>query len=92
MGYYVYILESNRSRHYIGFSSNLEERIIKHNSKHAGFTGTSEIWGIIIYKEVPTKSEAIQLERKLKSFKNYRRAIAYVRNIGGSGWLEHSDK
>jgi predicted GIY-YIG superfamily endonuclease len=38
MSYFVYILESNRPRHYIGFTSNLEERLIKHNSKHKGFT------------------------------------------------------
>ncbi len=83
MSYFVYILESDQSRHYIGFSSNLQQRIIKHNAKHKGFTGTSEIWGIIIYKEVETKSEAMQLEKKLKSFKNYRRAIEYMKKIGG---------
>ncbi len=65
MSYFVYILESNRHRHYIGFSSDLSHRIVQHNAKHRGFTGTSEIWEIIIYKEVGSKEEAIQLEKKL---------------------------
>jgi len=39
---------------------------------------------VIISKEVATKKEAMQLERKLKSFKNYRRAIAYLKKMGGS--------
>ena len=81
---FVYILKSNRSRHYIGFTSNLEERIKKHNAKHRGFTGTSESWKIIIYKKLATKAEAIQLERKLKFYKNYRRATAYLKKIEGS--------
>ena len=84
MSYYVYILESSRSRHYIGFTSNLEERIIKHNAKHKGFTATTEIWKVIISEEVATKKEAMHLERKLKSFKNYRRAIAYLKKMVGS--------
>ena len=84
MCYFVYILESNCARHYIGFTSNLKERIIKHNSKHKGFTGTTEIWEVITYKEVASKVEAMQLEKKLKSFKNYRRAIAYLKRIGSS--------
>ena len=84
MSYYVYILESNRSRHYIGFTSNLSSRIIKHNCKHKGFTVTSEIWKIILYKELAGKTEAIQLERKLKSFKDYRRAMRYLKKMEGS--------
>ena len=84
MCFYVYILKSNRTRHYIGFTSNLEERLIKHNSKHKGFTATTEIWKVEIYKEVATKTEAMQLEKKFKSFKNYRRAIAYLKRIGTS--------
>jgi putative endonuclease len=84
MCFYVYILKSNRSRHYIGFTSNLSSRIIKHNCKHNGFTATTEHWKVEIYEEVATKTEAMQMERKLKSFKNYRRAIAYLKKIGGS--------
>jgi putative endonuclease len=79
MSYFVYILESNRSRHYIGFTSNLQARIKKHNCKHKGFTGTTEVWKIIFYKEIVSKKEAIQLERELKAFKNYRRAIEYLK-------------
>ena len=84
MQFFVYILESDRGRHYIGFTSNLQERIKKHNAEHKGFTGTTETWEIIIYLPVATKVEAMKLESKLKSFKNYRKAIEYLKKLGGS--------
>jgi putative endonuclease len=40
MGFIVYILFSEtKNRYYIGYTSNLEERIIRHNQKSKGFTG-----------------------------------------------------
>jgi putative endonuclease len=88
MSYFVYVLQSNRSRHYIGFTSNLRRRLIKHNSKHKGFTGTTEVWEIILCKELASKTEAMRLERELKAFKNYQRAIEYLKKIGGSAPTE----
>ncbi|MFZ5948778.1 MAG: GIY-YIG nuclease family protein [Stygiobacter sp.] len=84
MKYFVYILESNLKRHYIGYTSNLDQRIKQHNSKHKGFTGTSEKWEIIIYLELEKKDDAIKLESKLKSFKNYRKAIEYIEKLKGT--------
>ena len=83
MQFFVYILESDRGRHYIGFTSNLQERIKKHNAKHKGFTATSETWKVIIFIETKTKKEAMELERKSKSFKNYQRAITYFKKLDG---------
>ncbi len=81
MKYFVYILKSDRQRHYIGYTSNLEQRIRQHNSKHKGFTGTSENWELIIYQDLEKKDDAIKLERKLKSFKNFRKAIEYIEKL-----------
>jgi putative endonuclease len=40
MEYLIYILFSEiKNRYYIGFTSNLEERINRHNQKSKGFTG-----------------------------------------------------
>ena len=40
MEFIVYILFSEtKNRYYIGYTSNLEERIIRHNQKSKGFTG-----------------------------------------------------
>jgi len=81
--YYVYILISNKSRRYIGYTSNLEQRLSQHNRKHHGFTGTDEVWQIEIVKECETKEEAMTLEKYLKSMKNARKAAAYLRRIVG---------
>ncbi|OXA86634.1 GIY-YIG nuclease family protein, partial [Flavobacterium hercynium] len=40
MNFTVYILFSeSKNKFYIGFTSNLEDRIIRHNQKSKGFTG-----------------------------------------------------
>jgi len=78
MSYYVYILKSNRNRHYIGSTSNLESRLYKHNHKHKGFTGTSESWEILKFVSCNNKEEAQKLERYLKSLKNFRKALEYI--------------
>jgi predicted GIY-YIG superfamily endonuclease len=62
-------------------SSDLVERLKKHNCRHKGFTGTTERWEIDIYAEVESKEEAVNLERKLKSFKNYNRARRYLERL-----------
>ncbi|MBI2416537.1 MAG: GIY-YIG nuclease family protein [Ignavibacteriales bacterium] len=34
----VYLLQSTKERHYIGFTSNLQQRLSQHNRKHHGST------------------------------------------------------
>ena len=81
MSYYVYILKSNRNRSYIGYTSNLEQRIPQHNRKHKGFTGTREFWELRISTECQNESEAIKLEKYLKSLKNSKKAIKYLEKL-----------
>ena len=73
MPYFVYMLITNRKGKlisYVGYSSNLKKRLLKHNnSKGAKFTRGS-LWKIIYYKKYLSKSEAIRNEYKLK--KNYK--------------------
>jgi predicted GIY-YIG superfamily endonuclease len=82
MLFYVYVLESNKNRHYIGFTSNLPQRLAQHNRKHKGTTyGIDETWRFIITKEFSCKQEAMKTETYLKSLKNYRKAIEYLENM-----------
>jgi putative endonuclease len=81
MSYYVYILISNRNRFYIGYTSNLEQRIPQHNRKHKGFTGTKETWKLRISTECEDKIEAMELEKYLKSLKNSKKAIEYLEKL-----------
>ena len=67
----VYILFSEElDRYYIGVTSNLEERIRKHNSKHKGFTGKANDWRLVYKENYETKTAALARERQIKSWKS----------------------
>ncbi len=69
--FYTYILYSkNIDKFYVGYSSNLEERICKHNNKHKGFTNQTQDWEIVFSKAFQTKIEAQSCEKKIKSWKS----------------------
>jgi putative endonuclease len=71
MSYIVYILFSeSKNRFYIGFTSNLEERIIRHNQKSKGFTGNVNDWKVVYIENYNTKAEAQERELKIKSWKS----------------------
>ena len=72
MKFYVYLITStnkNKTISYVGYTNNLEKRLIAHNSsKGAKFTRGRK-WKMIYNKTFSTKSEAMKAEIKLK--KNY---------------------
>jgi putative endonuclease len=48
MQYLVYIAFSlSKNKYYIGYTSNLEERLERHNQKSKGFTGSENDWDIV---------------------------------------------
>ena len=69
MKFYVYLIIStnkNKTISYVGYTNNLEKRLIAHNSsKGAKFTRGRE-WKMIYNKSFSTKSEAMKAEIKLK--------------------------
>ncbi len=71
--YFFYILYSAEiDKFYIGHTSNLEERLRKHNSNHKGFTGKVDDWSIVYTEKFQTKEEAYQRERDVKKWKSKR--------------------
>ncbi|GEC72370.1 putative endonuclease [Flavobacterium flevense] len=71
MSFTVYILFSeSKNRFYIGFTSNLEERIIRHNQKSKGFTGNTKDWKIVYTENYDTKELAHIRELQIKSWKS----------------------
>jgi putative endonuclease len=71
MVFFVYILYSKlKSKFYIGYTSNLEERITRHNQKSKGFTGSVNDWEVIYTETFNKKELAIQRERVIKSWKS----------------------
>lgn len=72
--FYTYILYSHRiDRFYIGYTSNLEERLKKHNNKNNGFTGQTDDWKLVYSMSFSSKKEALDLEKTIKSWKSKSR-------------------
>jgi putative endonuclease len=67
----VYALYSKTyDKIYIGFSSNLEERLKSHNFlAHKGWTIKFRPWELVFTLELETKAEAMLKEKQLKSAK-----------------------
>lgn len=71
MNFTVYILFSElKNRFYIGFTSNLAERIVRHNQKSKGFTGNVNDWKIVFTEIYEFKEEAQKRELQIKSWKS----------------------
>ena len=76
MLFIVYIIYSHiKDKYYIGFSSNLAERIIRHNQKSKSFTGNVNDWKIVFTQEFATKTEALAREKQIKSWKSKEKII-----------------
>jgi putative endonuclease len=68
MPFTVYILFSvNFQKHYTGFTSNLEQRILSHNELGKDWTSKYRPWEVIYTKDFESKKEAIEYEKWLKS-------------------------
>lgn len=69
--FYAYILYSkNRDRYYIGSTINLAERLKKHNTNHAGFTGHTGDWCIVWFETFDNLRDARLKERQIKNWKS----------------------
>jgi putative endonuclease len=82
MSYYVYIIYSDLiQRHYIGSSEDLNRRLEAHNSGLSTYTSKASDWRVIYQVTLPTKSEALVLEKKIKK----RGAKRYLEDLKISG-------
>jgi predicted GIY-YIG superfamily endonuclease len=66
--HYVYCIasESNPTRRYIGYTENLRQRMVDHNSGHNPAT-TGSKWKLKGYIAFETRMRALDFERYLKS-------------------------
>ncbi len=76
---WVYILFSELlNSYYVGVTSNLEDRIKKHNRKHRGFTGRVNDWSIVYKEEHASKQDALNRESEIKSWKSRKKIEALI--------------
>jgi len=67
--HYVYVLVSlaHRDRHYTGYTTDLEERLVAHNSGRCPHTSRSAPWRVETAIAFRSQEKAIAFERYLKS-------------------------
>jgi putative endonuclease len=71
MTFVVYILYSEfLNKYYVGFTSNVEERLKRHNSPHKGFTGRNDDWKVVWTESYTSKSDAVKREREIKGWRS----------------------
>lgn len=63
---------------YIGQTNDLHDRLLRHNTNRNKWTKNKGPWTLIFSKAFETRGEAVQLERRLKGFKNRERVLAWI--------------
>jgi len=66
--YFVYILQGENSKIYVGYSSDLKRRLREHKSRRVYTTRRLINPELIYYEAYKSESEAKVRERKLKSY------------------------
>ena len=89
--FYVYILYSfSTSSFYKGQTSNLEERLMRHNAGSEKYTSKGTPWKLVFSIKKNSRSEAVILEKKLKHLSRQRTIhfmLKYKEGIEGSDEL-----
>ncbi len=67
--FYVYRLQSlgDPKRNYIGYSSNLKQRVTDHNRGHCDATRPYRPWKVEFYAAFQSEQQALDFERYLKT-------------------------
>ncbi len=78
--YNVYILYSKSiDRYYIGQTSDITERLVRHNNSPTRFTARASDWQIVYTEEFTTRSEAVKREMQIKRMKSRK----FIENLTG---------
>jgi putative endonuclease len=78
MAYIVYILQSEKdSSYYVGHTSNVDDRLTKHNEGRSAYTRAKVPWKLIHQEPYPSRGEAMKREQEIKGRKN-REYIEYL--------------
>jgi putative endonuclease len=81
--FYVYVLHSDHTRKiYIGFTSNIEGRLIAHNHpSNKGWTKSFMPWKLIYSEAFEMKKDAMIREKQLKSARGREFIHSIIHNI-----------
>ncbi|WP_418264376.1 GIY-YIG nuclease family protein [Flavobacterium faecale] len=75
----IYILFSEKlGKFYIGFTQNLNERLLNHqNAEARKFTYNADDWSLFLTIECLSKAQGLAIEKHIKSMKSQ----VYIRNL-----------
>ena len=59
-----------KNKFYIGFTADIVSRLIRHNQKSKGFTGSVNDWELVYTEKYDSKIEAQNRESQIKSWKS----------------------
>ena len=80
MVYYVYFIKTIDGypiKTYVGYTNNLNKRLVKHNSNLGAKSTKGYKWEIIYKKKFYSKSKALSFEYKLKKDRKERLRLLY---------------
>ena len=72
MTFYVYMLKSleiEKSKTYVGYTNNIQKRLLKHNNNKGAKSTKGRKWAVIYKRYFKTKSAAMSYEYRLKNDK-----------------------
>ena len=75
MVYYVYLIKTLKgylNKSYVGYTNNLQNRLIKHNTNLGARSTKGYKWQIVYKKRFYSKNKALAFEYKLKKDRNKR--------------------
>ena len=89
--FWVYIVASRSHTLYIGFTSNIEERVWEHkNEAHKGFTKTYRCNRLVWYEWHATALSGIAREKQLKRWSRGKKIALIERE--NPAWVDLSEK
>jgi len=85
MTFYVYMLKSleiEKSKTYVGYTNNIQKRLLKHNNNKGAKSTKGRKWAVIYKRYFKTKSAAMSYEYRLKNDKKKRLKLKKNENLG----------
>ncbi|TSC60596.1 MAG: putative endonuclease [Parcubacteria group bacterium LiPW_15] len=66
--FYVYLLKNREGLIYVGYSSDLRQRLKDHNFGRSDFTKVGRPWKLVYYEAYLSRTDAIKREGSIKEY------------------------
>jgi len=66
--FYVYLLKNKKGLVYVGYSSDLKQRLEDHNFGRSDFTKVGRPWKLVYYEAYLSRADAVRREGNIKEY------------------------